>query len=154
MSHPALDVATAPGPDALDFWVGEWTCTWDGGRGANTITRELDDHVVVERFACFEPERWTGLSVSVHDGRRGWRQTWVDSTGNYWALVGDPHPDGFSFSFSVAELDEDGREVVKRMVFSDIEADRFAWRWERSYDDGASWESLWTIDYRRATSPD
>lgn len=152
MSDPALDPSTSAGPAALDFWVGEWTCTWDGGRGANTITKELDDRVVVERFECLEPERWTGLSVSVHDERRGWRQTWVDSTGNYWALDGDPHPEGFSFS--VGELDEEGREVVKRMVFSQIERDRFDWRWERSSDDGASWEVLWTIDYRRAKPAD
>jgi len=39
------------------------------------------------------------------------------------------------------------------MVFSDIERDRFVWRWERSYDDGQTWETLWTIDYRRATPP-
>lgn len=149
MSDLGRDTTTVAGRDALDFWVGEWTCTWDGGRGTNTITKELDERVVVERFECLEPERWTGLSLSVHDQRRGWRQTWVDSTGNYWALDGDPHPDGFSFS--VVELDEEGREVVKRMIFSEIEAERFVWRWERSYDDGASWELLWTIDYRRAT---
>jgi hypothetical protein len=71
----------------------------------------------------------------------------VDSTGNYWAFDGAAHPEGFTFA--VTEFDN-SREVVKRMVFSEIEADRFAWRWERSFDDGASWESLWTIDYRRA----
>lgn len=149
MPGPAPDTVPSAGPGALDFWVGEWVCTWDGGHGTNRITKEFDDHVVVERFTCLEPERWIGHSVSVHDERRGWRQTWVDSTGNYWALDGDPHPDGFTFS--VGELEEDGREVVKRMVFSRIEADRFDWRWERSYDDGESWELLWTIDYRRAT---
>ncbi len=45
---------------------------------------------------------------------------------------------------------EDGREIEKRMVFSEIEADTFDWRWERSTDGGVTWESLWTIDYRRA----
>lgn len=134
-------------PDALDFWIGEWTCTWEGGRGENRITKELDGHVVVERFESFEPDRWSGLSVSVHDDRNGWRQTWVDSTGNYWALLGGPHPEGFTFA--VTEL-EDGREVEKRMVFSEVDRDAFAWRWERSVDDGTSWEVLWTIDYRRA----
>lgn len=72
----------------------------------------------------------------------------MDSTGNYWAFRGAADAEGFSFS--VTEV-EDGREVEKRMVFFDIEADRFRWRWERSMDDGATWESLWTIDYQRAT---
>jgi hypothetical protein len=38
------------GPDALDFWLGSWTATWEGGGGTNTVTRELADLVVVERF--------------------------------------------------------------------------------------------------------
>ena len=132
---------------SLDFWVGDWSCTWEGGRGRNGITKGMDGHVVVERFESLEPERWSGMSVSVFDREQGWRQTWVDSTGNYWALHGSPHAEGFSFS--VVEI-EDGREIEKRMVFSEIEADTFDWRWERSTDGGATWELLWTIDYRRA----
>jgi hypothetical protein len=137
-----------PDREALDFWVGDWSCTWDGGHGTNSITKEFDGHVVVERFESLAPERWTGMSVNVHDGRLGWRQTWVDSTGNYWALHGETHPEGFAFT--VGEL-EDGREILKRMVFFDIEGDRFAWRWERSDDAGGTWALLWRIDYRRAS---
>ena len=135
-------------PASLDFWLGNWTCTWDGGNGRNAITKELRGLVVVERFESLEPERWSGMSLSVFDERHGWRQTWVDSTGNYWAFRGSPHAEGFSFS--VTEV-EDGREFAKRMVFSDIEADRFRWRWERSGDGGTPWEPLWTIDYQRVT---
>ena len=74
------------GPASLDFWVGDWHCEWDGGEGSNRVTKELGDRVVVERFESLEPERWSGMSLSVFDERYGWRQTWVDSTGNYWAL--------------------------------------------------------------------
>jgi hypothetical protein len=137
------------GPAALDFWLGDWVCTWDGGGGRNSITKELGGRVVVERFESLAPERWSGMSLSVFDERGGrWRQTWVDSTGNYWAFHEEPHPDGCVFA--VSEL-EDGREVVKRMVFSDIEPDAFRWRWERSEDGGATWQPLWAIDYRRMT---
>jgi hypothetical protein len=134
-------------PGSLDFWLGEWSCTWEGGHGRNRVTKEMDSRVVVERFESLAPERWSGMSVSVFDERHGWRQTWVDSTGNYWALEGSPHTEGFSFA--VTDAEEDG-PVGKRMVFLDIEPDAFRWRWERSRDDGASWEPLWTIDYRRA----
>ena len=136
------------GPASLDFWLGEWTCTWDGGGGRNAITKELGGRVVVERFESLAPERWSGMSLSVFDERNGWRQTWVDSTGNYWAFRGSAHPDGFSFW--VTEVEE-GREVEKRMVFAGIQTDTFYWRWERSVDGGATWEPLWTIDYHRAT---
>jgi hypothetical protein len=132
---------------SLDFWLGDWSCTWEGGRGRNRVTKELDGQVVIERFESLAPERWSGMSLSVFDEVHGWRQTWADSTGNYWALEGSPHVEGFSFS--VTETEEGGR-MQKRMVFSDIEPDAFRWRWERSADGGATWEPLWTIDYRRA----
>jgi hypothetical protein len=70
----------------------------------------------------------------------------VDSTGNYWALQGRSHPEGFAFA--VGEV-ENGRRITKRMVFSDIGPDSFRWRWERSADAGVTWSKLWVIDYRR-----
>jgi hypothetical protein len=143
------------GPASLDFWLGEWDCTWEGGRGHNRITKELDDHVVVERFESLAPERWSGMSLSVFDERDGrWRQTWVDSTGNYWAFTEGRDVDRFTFRATDVEVDGAGRrlEVEKRMVFLDVEADAFRWRWERSSDGGATWDPLWTIDYRRATA--
>ena len=142
------------GPAALDFWVGDWVCTWDGGHGRNRVAMELDDHVVVERFDSLAPERWSGMSVSVFDARDGrWRQTWVDSTGNYWALEEGRDQDDLTFEVDETEVRDDGSrvDVRKRMVFSDVAEDSFHWRWERSVDDGDSWEPLWTIDYHRAT---
>ncbi len=137
---------------SLDFWVGDWSCTWDGGRGRNRITKEFDGHVVVERFESLAPERWSGMSVSVFDTREGrWRQTWVDSTGNYWALGEGRDHDDLTFEVGETEVREDGSrvEVRKRMVFSDIEGDTFHWRWERAVAGATVWEPLWTIDYRR-----
>ena len=30
-------MSTELGPDALDFWIGEWTVSWPGGTGTNQI---------------------------------------------------------------------------------------------------------------------
>ena len=132
--------------DALDFWRGGWDCVWDGGSGTNTITRELGDQVVVERFEAIEPDRWSGMSVSVFDpASESWRQTWVDSNGSYWHFVGTI-VDG-TLAFATPER-VDADSTFKRMVFSDVTPDGFAWRWERS-SDGADWEPRWAITYRR-----
>ncbi|MGZ5344926.1 MAG: hypothetical protein ACXWF5_09575 [Actinomycetota bacterium] len=137
---------------ALDFWLGEWDCAWDGGSGTNTITRGLGGAVVVERFEALEPDRWSGMSVSVFDpSTEGWRQTWVDSNGSYWHFVGGlVHGD---LAFATPES-VDAEATFKRMVFSVVTPDGFEWRWERSADD-ATWEPRWAITYRRrsATSP-
>jgi len=60
--------------------------------------------------------------------------------------VGGPRPDG-TFVFATPEpVDVD--RLYKRMVFSEIAADGFAWRWEAS-SDGADWQQRWAIAYRR-----
>jgi uncharacterized protein DUF1579 len=149
-SHDAPSARShVAGPGGLDFWLGEWACSWEGGGGRNRITKELDDRVVVERFESLAPERWSGMSMSVYDEASGrWHQTWVDSVGNYWAFHEGREGDRLTFE---TDEQEEGREVRKRMVFSDVAHDSFAWRWERSSDRGATWEALWTIHYRRET---
>ncbi len=131
----------------LDFWLGEWDATWEGGGGTNVVTRELGGAVVVERFQAGPPETFTGMSVSVPDPNPpGWRQTWVDSNGSYWAFVGGPRDDG-SFVFGTPER-VDADLHFKRMVFHSITEHSFRWRWESSAD-GARWHEKWAISYRR-----
>lgn len=132
--------------DGLDFWVGEWDAEWDGGRGRNTVTREAGDRVYVERFRAAGDEPFEGMSLSVRDGAGEWRQSWADSDGNYWAFVGGPQPDGTFVFRTPGPVDAD--HVYKRMVFSDVAPDSFAWRWEFSAD-GETWEQRWSIRYRR-----
>lgn len=135
------------GMAALDFWVGHWRATWDGGQGTNTVTRELGGQVVVERFEAAGDEPFSGLSVSVEDpGTGAWRQTWVDSEGSYWAFEGGPQPDGTFVFGTPGPVDRD--QVFKRMVFSNIAADSFDWRWEFSVD-GVAWDQRWAIRYER-----
>jgi hypothetical protein len=133
--------------DDLSFWLGSWDCTWDGGHGTNDVTLELDGHVIVERFRAVAPDPFDGMSVSVPDrDGTGWRQTWVDSSGSYWHLVGGRQPDG-TFVFGTPEP-VDADLLYKRMVFSDITADTLAWRWEAS-PDAVTWQQRWAITYRR-----
>ena len=40
----------------------------------------------------------------------------------------------------------------KRMRFFDITAEAFTWEWSGTAD-GATWEPLWRIDYRRIGQP-
>ena len=137
--------------DDLDFWLGTWDCTWEGGNGRNTVTRELGDRVVVERFEAFGEDAFDGLSVSVPDpATNGWRQTWVDSTGSYWAFAGGRRTDG-TFVFGTPDR-VDADQLYKRMVFSDIEPDGFEWRWETS-SDRRQWTLRWAITYRRNGPP-
>jgi len=137
--------------DDLDFWIGSWDCTWDGGQGRNTVTRELGGHVVVERFEALGDDPFDGLSVSVVDPVTGaWRQTWVDSTGSYWAFLGGRRADG-TVVFGTPDR-VDAERLYKRMIFSEIGPDGFRWRWESS-PDRRLWTQKWAITYVRSEPP-
>ena len=57
MIHAAdsTDTATPFDGTELDFWLGEWECTWEGGHGSNRIERAFDGKVTHERFPA-EPD--------------------------------------------------------------------------------------------------
>jgi hypothetical protein len=138
------------GPDALDFWLGEWALWWgDGGHGTNVIRRILDGRVIEESFDGHGADgALLGRSLSVlddHDGR--WRQTWVDSSGSYLDFVGVEVDGRIAFE---RETTLGGAPVVQRMVWLDVTADGLRWQWQRSRDGRATWQVAWEITYRRA----
>ncbi len=138
------------GPEALDFWIGEWTVSWaGGGHGTNTVRRILDGRVIEETFDGADADSaLLGRSLSVRDAADGrWRQTWVDSSGSYLDLVGVEVDGRIAFQ---REAVVGGVAVVQRMVWLDVTPDAFRWQWQRSSDGGAAWDVAWEIDYRRA----
>ena len=138
------------GPEALDFWIGEWTVSWaGGGHGTNTIRRILDGRVIEEAFDGSDADSsLLGRSVSVLDAADGqWRQTWVDSSGSYLDLVGVEVDGRIAFQ---RKATVGGVEILRRMVWLDVTPDAFRWQWQRSSDGGAAWDVAWEIDYRRA----
>jgi hypothetical protein len=145
-STPAGEASAAA---QFDFWLGSWELT-SGGKpaGTNTITREYDGAVIMERFAGTGENALRGMSVSVFNKNTGrWNQTWVDNQGGYLDFEGG-FDDGKMILSRRATIQ--GKDVVQRMVWFNITADSFDWNWERSDDDGATWNTLWPIHYERS----
>jgi len=135
----------------LEFWLGDWDATWEGGHGTNRLRRVLRDRVILEEFDEADDsggaDALHGRSWSVFDAeRRLWRQTWVDDQGGYLDLVGGRVDGWFSFERAAPER---GPRARQRMVFRDVTSNTFHWTWESSPDDGATWVTRWAIDYRR-----
>jgi hypothetical protein len=135
----------------LDFWLGDWDASWEGGHGTNRLAWILRDRVILEEFEeaaeSGGPDALHGRSWSVFDpDRHLWRQTWVDDHGSYLDLVGGRADGWFMFERAAPERGERARQ---RMVFRDVTADAFQWTWESSPDDGRTWVLRWAIDYRR-----
>ena len=155
----AVSTQTQAAPDPshdLDFWVGEWNCSgrsrtgfgkdeWTETNAANSVHHILGEKVIEENFKM---EGFTGKSVSVYSVRlKGWRQTWVDDSGNYLPFEGGKTDEGFVFKSTLPASATGG--ATTRMVFHDVEKDSFVWDWERSTDGGKTWELEWRLNYKR-----
>jgi hypothetical protein len=147
-TDPALGAA------ALDFWIGTWDVSWDGGgHGTNTIRRILGDRVIEETFHGTDADgTLDGRSLSVRDMADGrWRQTWVDSNGAYLDFVGVAVDGRIAFQ---RDAIIDGAAGLQRMIWLDVTPKALRWQWQRSGDGGASWAVVWEIQYRRTASGD
>jgi hypothetical protein len=129
----------------FDFWLGTWDVQWgEEGRGTNRIERILDGKIIQENFTA--PDL-IGMSVSSYDKERGlWCQTWVDNSGGYLDFTGKLEGEKMILTRDAIVK---GQTCKQRMVWFDIQADRFEWNWERSDDDGKTWRVLWNIHYTR-----
>ncbi len=141
--------AETPSPATrFDFWIGNWELSSAGkAAGTNTITREYDGAVIMERFVGTGDSQLEGMSVSVFNKNTGkWHQTWVDNQGSYLDFTGG-FADGRMILSRKATIQ--GKEALQRMVWFNITPDSFDWHWERSDDDGATWNVLWPLHYER-----
>lgn len=138
-----------PEAQQFDFWIGAWDLAWgEGAGGRNVIEKTLGNCVIVENFDGSPATPLRGMSVSTYNARlQQWQQTWVDNQGSYLDFTG-----GWQDSRMVLQREAtvDGSKVLQRMVWFDITPDALRWNWERSVDDGATWEVLWAITYTRA----
>ena len=141
-----------PSAADFDFWLGTWKVRWgptEKETGRNVITRAFGGRVVEERFDGRPGVDLLGMSVSVFDPHRElWRQTWVDDSGNYFALEGNL-VDGEMILLCESHNGPEP-EAVYRMRFFDIDRDSLTWAWERSLDGRSTFDELWRLEYERA----
>ena len=157
---PPLPPCSTAQARQLDFWVGTWDLTgrsraqpgsdqWRTTRSTNVVTRELGGCAIVEHFQNIEPAPWGGMSISSFNASTGrWHQTWTDSQGGWIPLSGS-FADGRMVLQTEPRALPSGGTVVNRMVYHGITRDTFTWDWETSRDEGRTWETMWSITYRR-----
>jgi hypothetical protein len=136
----------------FDFWVGDWDLTWttnDGktAKATNRIVKILDGKVIQENFS-FSSGQFKGTSISVYNPvKKTWHQAWADTQGGYFDLEGDV--DGDKRIFKTKPQQQNGQQIIRRMVFYDIKPGSLKWDWELSRDGGATWQLQWRINYVR-----
>lgn len=138
----------SPESRQFDFWLGDWEFNSQGSKGINRVTKILGGCVVFEQFGDGTPNTLNGQSFSTYDrATKKWKQTWVDNTATYLDFTGGM-VDGKIILTREATVA--GKKVTQRMVWFNIEKQKFNWNWERSDDMGSTWKTLWAIEYKRA----
>lgn len=140
-----------PAASQFDFWVGDWNLTWSNQNGetqtgTNKIEKILGGCVIAENFNS-DDINFTGKSFSVYSPtKEKWLQTWVDNNGSYLDFEGEMKDDKMILSRSFIKAEQ---QTEQRMIFYNISDDSFDWNWERSLDEGKTWELRWKIHYER-----
>ena len=139
----------------LDFWVGDW----DGEASPGTPQRAMAvNHITKDEYgSCVIAEHFTlpasgavGGSVSTWDAQtKQWRQVWVDNSGAWIPLVGGP-VEGQPYVFELRTTEPRGpKKLWFRMIWEDVTADAFTWRWQSRAGDEDPWADAWVIRYTR-----
>jgi hypothetical protein len=150
--HSQSVSCSSPEASQFDFWLGEWKLDWKNEKGetesgTNFISKSLGGCVVEENFSTSD-KTFSGRSFSVYNANKSiWQQTWVDNSGAYMDFTGEFA--GGKMILLRKIMNKQGKEMVQRMVFYDIQQNELWWNWESSADEGKTWKLLWKIHYVR-----
>ncbi|MBW8303389.1 MAG: DUF1579 domain-containing protein [Brevundimonas sp.] len=148
----------------FDFIHGHWTVQhsrlktrgvgaddWDLFASTSYCEPRLGGLANVEEVDC--PARgWTGMALRTLDVEtREWSVYWINSlTGRLQPPVrGRFNADGCVLE---GPDSDDGRPIIARYIWSDIRPDGARWTQTFSYDDGATWETNWVMDFTRVAA--
>jgi hypothetical protein len=139
---------------AFDFWVGSWDVYPTGGQ-------HLVSHSLIERLAggCAILESWmplrgaggSSLSSFVPE-EKGWRQTWVDSSGTRVDFKGGIVGHAIVLTGFWKNILGPGKSALVRMTYTKEAGGAVRQKGETSADQGRSWRPSFDFTYRPASA--
>jgi hypothetical protein len=153
----------------LDWFIGAWsvdsrylldpaTEEWFEETVTSTIEPIIGGFALMERYTgTFAGTPIDAVSIRTYNSAIGkWQQRWLDNTSPGFAAYTGQYADGEFIAYADRGYSpeiEGGteKETGAREIFFDIEADRFSWRWETTADGGATWTTVWTLEYTRVS---
>lgn len=155
------------GSGDFDFLIGRWnvhhrylrgrldgSTTWDQADGTSVCRTVLNGAGNMDELSWAMPDGWrSGMTLRLYDpATRQWGLYWASDRG---ANAGPIIPvvgrfaEGGRGEFFGPE-DYQGTTVLARFIWTVL--GESACRWEQAYsaDDGATWETNWTMDFTRA----
>jgi len=157
----ASPIRSSPPVRDFDFLFGHWTVThrrlkvrgvgaddWDVFTGTAFTEPRMGGLVNIEQHDC--PERgWRGVALRTLDPATGlWSIHWISDRDGRLSppVVGGFQAGGCRLEGPDAD---DGRPIIARFDWSHIDTPTPRWTQSFSYDDGATWEANWVMDFAR-----
>ena len=161
-----------PNPNAppelsqFGFIIGEWRCDVrvKGENGtSHTYQATWVGRYILDGYVIADEYRMTNSAgeVVVHGmnfrsysaEKKRWVMRWLDGTRSFWVELGPEElggvrvtPDAIGFKL----VDRFAPDAISRVTFSNISADHFTWREEKSLDQGRTWTEFVSIEAHRA----
>lgn len=148
---PPAHACEDPQHGQFDFWVGRWTVT-PTARPGTVVAQSLIEKV----YGCGVRENWMpkvangdGGSLSIYvPAQKGWRQTWIDSSGAYVDFKGGW--DGHAMVLTGDWPGPDGKPNLVRMTYTQGPDGSVRQAGDASRDGGKTWTPSFDFTYRRA----
>src|SRR6267143_7030359 len=148
------------------FIIGKWRCdislkgedgTWQPYQATWVGRYILDGHVIADEYRMTNQKGelivhgMNFRSYSVE--KKTWVMRWLDIRRSSWVELGPQRLGGVRVSpqtITFNLVDIFAPDAISRVTFSNIAADHFTWREDKSLDQGRTWTEFVVIDAHRA----
>jgi hypothetical protein len=158
---------SSPDYHQFDFWIGQWDIkqkilkadgTWFEAGARTNVSPILGGCAIMEEWhgdvfffweGMEKPEPLKGFSVRAFDGKTNqWTISWMDTLHLRFSEFEGTFRDGRG-EFFRKRPNEQKKETITRITFSDITPASVHWDLAVSTDDGQSWKTLWIMQMTR-----
>jgi hypothetical protein len=166
-----MDQVGAPNPNApvalsrFAFLLGTWRCEarvksptgdWQSWQATWVGRFILDGYAIADEYRMTAPAGELivlGMNVRTYDAaKQRWNIKWLDALAGTWVDLGPEELGGIRFdsqSIIYAFKEPMATHAYTRATYTNISADHFTWRGEKS-DDGKAWSEFMVVEAYRA----
>lgn len=147
------------------FIIGEWRCdvrvkedsgAWQTYQATWVGRYILDGYVIADEYRMTNQAGELvvhGMNFRSYSvDKKTWVMRWLDATRSFWVELGPEELGGVRVSpgtITFNLIDTFAPDAISRVTFSDISADHFTWREEKSLDQGRTWTEFVAIEAHR-----
>lgn len=134
----------------FDYWLGNWKIGAEGssGNARSSVTLSLNKCMVVETWDGGRGHRGQNVfGYSADD--KNWYGMFADNEGRVHVFTSGKVVDGTA-EFEGTSRGPKGESILNRVKVTRLNPDKVEQTWEKSKDNGATWNVVFRGDYSRA----